>query len=213
MSIRTVKYYCFFILCLIATLKLDAKEMNQTDNQRNIKVATFAGGCFWCMEFPFDKVNGVIQTISGYAGGTEESPTYEQVSGNQTSHVEAVQVTYDEDVVSYQALLDIFWVNIDPFDNKGQFCDKGAQYRAKIFTHDSQQQQLAFHSKRQIEQKFKGQTVVTEVKPFTTFYPAEDYHQNYYKNNPIRYKIYRFGCGRDKRLKSIWGKGDEGVHQ
>lgn len=192
---------CFYIL--LGNQLAMAAEKHATQ-QPDIKIATFAGGCFWCMEPPYDNTKGVIKTLSGYAGGTEKNPTYEQVSNNLTSHVEAIQISYDATLVSYETLLDIFWRNIDPFDKEGQFCDKGEQYLAKIFTHDEEQHEAAKKSKQAIQQRFKENSVAVEILPFTTFYPAEDYHQDYYQKNPIRYKIYRYGCGRDKRLKTIW---------
>ena len=166
--------------------------------------ATFAGGCFWCMEPPYDELEGVTSTISGYIGGTKKDPTYEQVSAGTTGHTEAVQITYDPQKVSYEKLLEIFWRNIDPLTANAQFCDSGSQYRSGIFYHDEAQKKLAEASKKRIQTRFK-QPVVTEITAASDFYPAEDYHQDYYKKNPIRYKIYRYGCGRDQRLKELWG--------
>jgi peptide-methionine (S)-S-oxide reductase len=166
--------------------------------------ATFAGGCFWCMEPPYDDLDGVISTISGYTGGTKKNPTYEEVSAGTTGHAEAVQITYDPTKISYEKLLDVFWRNIDPFTANAQFCDSGSQYRSAIFYHDEAQKNLAEASKRLLQSRFK-QPIVTEVVRATEFYPAEDYHQDYYKKNPIRYKIYRYGCGRDQRLQTLWG--------
>jgi peptide-methionine (S)-S-oxide reductase len=168
--------------------------------------ATFAGGCFWCMEGPFDKQPGVISTTSGYTGGTKADPTYEEVSSGTTGHAEAMQVIYDPSKVSYAQLLDIFWHNVDPLTANAQFCDHGTQYRSAIFFHDAEQQKLAEESKRQIEAsgRFKA-AIVTQLVPASTFYPAEDYHQDYYQKNPVRYRYYRFGCGRDARLKELWG--------
>ncbi|MEL6552492.1 MAG: peptide-methionine (S)-S-oxide reductase MsrA, partial [Cyanobacteria bacterium J06621_11] len=161
--------------------------------------AVFAGGCFWCMEKPFDELPGVSETTSGYTGGFVEDPTYYQVSDGNTGHVEAMQVSYDPQQVSYSTLLETFWHNIDPLDNRGQFCDKGAQYRSAIFFGTDEQQALAEESKDAIARKF-DQTIATDILPAATFYPAEDYHQNYYQTRPVRYKVYRFGCGRDQRL-------------
>jgi peptide-methionine (S)-S-oxide reductase len=171
-----------------------------------LATATFAGGCFWCMEGPFDKVKGVISTTSGYTGGTKPNPTYEEVSTGTTGHTEAVQVVYDPSKVSYAQLLQIFWRNIDPLTPNAQFCDHGPQYRSAIFFHDAEQQRLAEESKRQLEAsgRFKA-AIVTELVPAATFYPAEEYHQDYYQKNPVRYRYYRFGCGRDARLKQLWG--------
>ena len=166
--------------------------------------ATFAGGCFWCMEPPYDELEGVISTISGYIGGTTKNPTYEQVSAGTTGHTEAVEITYDPRKVSYEKLLEIFWRNIDPLTANAQFCDSGSQYRSAIFYHDQTQKTLAEASKKRVQSRFK-QPIVTEIVRASEFYPAEDYHQDYYKKNPVRYKIYRYGCGRDSRLQELWG--------
>ena len=166
--------------------------------------AIFAGGCFWCMEQPFDVLPGVTETTSGYTGGTVEDPTYTQVSNGNTGHVEAMQVTYDPSQVSYDKLLDTFWHNIDPLDNQGQFCDKGSQYRSAIFYDTPGQEELATESKAAFADKFE-QPIATDILPASEFYPAEDYHQNYYQTRPVRYKVYRFGCGRDQRLSDVWG--------
>jgi peptide-methionine (S)-S-oxide reductase len=167
--------------------------------------ATFAGGCFWCMEPPYDELPGVISTTSGYAGGHKKNPTYQEVSAGGTDHAEVVQVVYDPTKISYEKLLEVYWRNIDPYDPLGQFCDKGDQYRAEIFYHDESQKRLAEASKAAIEKQLRNPTVV-RINAVGTFYPAEDYHQDYYKRNPIRYKFYRNNCGRDKRLEKIWGK-------
>jgi peptide-methionine (S)-S-oxide reductase len=166
--------------------------------------ATFAGGCFWCMEPPYDELEGVISTISGYTGGTKKNPTYEEVSAGTTGHAEAVQITYDPTKIRYEKLLDVFWRNIDPLTANAQFCDSGSQYRSAIFYHDETQKNLAEASKKRLQSRFK-QPIVTEIVRATEFYPAEDYHQDYYKKNPVRYKIYRYGCGRDQRLQKLWG--------
>jgi peptide-methionine (S)-S-oxide reductase len=167
-------------------------------------VAIFAGGCFWCMEGPFDKVDGVISSTSGYTGGHTENPTYRQTSTGTTGHYEAVQIEYDSSKVSFQQLLNVYWKNIDPFDARGQFCDKGTQYRAAIFTMNDKEKELAVNSKAALQEKLKDKaTVVTEILPAKQFYAAEDYHQDYYIKNPVRYKYYRHGCGRDKRLKKV----------
>lgn len=171
-------------------------------------VATFGSGCFWCTESDFDKVPGVVSTVSGYTGGTTANPTYEAVSSGRTGHVEVVQVTFDPAKVTYKQLLDVYWRNVDPFDANGQFCDKGSHYRPVIFTHSAEQKKLAEESKAKaaadLSQKFKFPVVVSieDAKQFT---PAEDYHQDFYKKNPTRYSLYRTGCGRDARLKQIWG--------
>ncbi|MDA0267812.1 MAG: peptide-methionine (S)-S-oxide reductase MsrA [Cyanobacteria bacterium] len=168
--------------------------------------ATFAGGCFWCMEHPFDELPGVLDTTSGYTGGTVENPSYYQVSNGDTGHVEAVQVTYDPEQVSYETLLDTFWHNVDPLDGGGQFCDRGSQYQSAIFYHNADQQQLATASKQALDDSDGfAQPIATEIVPAATFYPAEDYHQNYYQTHPVRYRVYRFGCGRDQRLAQLWG--------
>jgi peptide-methionine (S)-S-oxide reductase len=168
--------------------------------------AVFAGGCFWCMESDFEKLEGVTEVISGFTGGTLVNPTY---NGNHNGHYEAVEVHYDENKLSYQDLLDHFWINIDPFDDQGQFCDKGFSYLSAIFVKGQEQRNLAESSKDQVINQFPNQKVVTPILDATIFYPIkgdESYHQDYYKNNPLRYKYYRWGCGRDQRLEEIWGK-------
>jgi len=168
--------------------------------------ATFAGGCFWCMEPPFDKLDGVVSTTSGYIGGSKKDPTYEEVSNGATGHAEAVAIVYDPSKISYQKLLDVFWHNVDPTTANRQFCDRGSQYRTAIFYHDDEQKKLAEKSKEEIEASGKlGKPIVTEIVAATRFYPAEDYHQDYYEKNPIRYKYYRYQCGRDQRLEELWG--------
>jgi peptide-methionine (S)-S-oxide reductase len=168
-------------------------------------VATFAGGCFWCMEAPFDKLDGVISTTSGYIGGSKRNPTYKEVSSGSTGHTEAVQIVYDPAKVSYSKLLDVFWVNVDPTDAGGQFCDRGSQYRTGIFVHDESQRQLAEASKAALaKSKPFREPIVTDIVAAGEFWPAEEYHQDYYKKNPIRYKYYRNGCGRDQRLQELW---------
>lgn len=172
----------------------------------NLEKATFAGGCFWCMEHPFDEIPGVVSVTSGYTGGEKKNPTYEQVSAGGTGHAESVQVVYDPARVTYEKLLNVFWHNIDPTAKDRQFCDSGRQYRSAIFYHNEEQHRLAMQSKSLLEKnKTFKEPVVTEIVQATEFYPAEDYHQHYYKNNPIRYKYYRFRCGRDQRLKELWG--------
>ena len=167
----------------------------------------FAGGCFWCMEPPFEKEAGVISVISGYTGGPEKSPSYKQVAGGKTGHTEAIEITFDEEKISYQKLLDIFWQQIDPTDNQGQFVDRGRQYRPGIFYVDEKQKKLAEKSKQVLMDKklFKG-PIQVEITPFKAFYPAEDYHQDYYKKNPMSYYFYRNRSGRDQKLKKIWKK-------
>ena len=174
-------------------------------SQATADKAIFAGGCFWCMESDFEKLEGVTDVISGFTGGTLENPTY---SGNHTGHYEAVEITYDPKKVTYQGLLEHFWVNIDPFDDRGQFCDKGFSYLSAIFVADEKERELAELSKQSVITQFPNQKVVTPILPTTTFYPIkgnESYHQDYYKNNAVRYKLYRWNCGRDQRLKEIWG--------
>jgi peptide-methionine (S)-S-oxide reductase len=171
----------------------------------------FAGGCFWCMEPPFDALPGVISTISGYIGGNRKDPTYQQVSSGSTGHTEAVEITFDPAKVSVEKLLDVFWHNIDPTEKDGQFCDHGTQYRTGIFYVDETQKKAAEASRAALEKNkpFKG-AIVTEITAATQFYPAEDYHQDYYLKNPARYKFYRSGCGRDVRLKQLWGNASGG---
>jgi methionine-S-sulfoxide reductase len=169
--------------------------------------ATFAGGCFWCTEADFEKLPGVIAAQSGYSGGQLANPSYEQVSGGGTGHTEAVRVIYDPQTVSYAQLLEHFWRTIDPTDAGGQFCDRGSQYRSAIFAHDAAQQRMAEESRRRLEKGGMPQkTVGAEIVALAAFYPAEDYHQDYYKKNPLRYRYYRSGCGRDRTLEKVWGK-------
>jgi peptide-methionine (S)-S-oxide reductase len=172
--------------------------------------ATFAGGCFWCMESAFDKIKGVISVTSGYTGGNKANPTYEEVSSGSTGHAEAVEVVYDPSKVSYETLLGIFWHNIDPTTKDRQFCDVGRQYRTAIFYHGDGQKKLAQSSKEVLEtSKRLSSTIHTEIRPASTFYPAEDYHQKFYQKNPERYTSYRLGCGRDNRLQDLWGGKEE----
>ena len=174
--------------------------------ETNLEKATFAGGCFWCMEHPFDELPGVVSVTSGYTGGQKKNPTYKEVSAGGTGHAESVQIVYDPAKVTYEKLLNVFWHNIDPTAKDRQFCDSGHQYRSAIFYHTEEQHRLALQSKALLEKnKTFKEPVVTEIVQVTEFYPAEDYHQHYYKKNPIRYKFYRTGCGRDRRLKELWG--------
>jgi peptide methionine sulfoxide reductase msrA/msrB len=174
--------------------------------QKELKIATLAGGCFWCVEADFEKVDGVVDVISGYSGGKEENPTYEEVSAGRTGHVEAIQVHYDPRKITYEQILDVFWRHVDPTDPGGQFVDRGPHYRTAIFYHDEEQKRLAEESKRALGRsgRFK-RPVVTEILKFSKFYPAEDYHQDYYKTNKVRYKVYRLGSGRDRFMKEAWG--------
>ncbi|MBT7953339.1 MAG: peptide-methionine (S)-S-oxide reductase MsrA [Gammaproteobacteria bacterium] len=169
-------------------------------------VATFAGGCFWCMEPPFDRIDGVISTTSGYTGGKTKNPSYRQVASGRTGHTEALQIVYDTSRISFSELLEIFWRNVDPTTDKRQFCDKGNQYRPMIFYHDEEQRKAAIASKDVIiSKKTFSETIKVEIDMASTFYAAEERHQDYYKKNPIRYNYYRRACGRDKRLKELWG--------
>jgi len=168
--------------------------------------ATLAGGCFWCMESDFEKLEGVREVVSGFTGGSIPNPTY---NGDHAGHYEAVQIDYDENVLSYQDILDYYWINIDPFDAGGQFCDRGHEYLAAIFVANDEERELAERSKERVIDQFPEQHVVTPVLPLTTFYPIkgdESYHQDFYKNNPARYNFYRWSCGRDRRLDDIWGE-------
>jgi peptide-methionine (S)-S-oxide reductase len=194
-----------FCLALAATL-LTTTALAQAPAKAPA-VATFAGGCFWCMEAPFDKLPGVISTTAGYMGGTKKDPTYEEVSSGTTGHTEVVQVAYDPAKVSYAALLDVYWKNIDPTVTDRQFCDRGTQYRTAIFVHTDEQKKLAEESRRKLEftKPFK-EPIVTPVVAAGAFWPAEEYHQDYYLKNPVRYNYYRTGCGRDARLKALWGE-------
>lgn len=171
----------------------------------NVSQAIFSGGCFWCVEDAFDSVNGVLDTKSGYIGGALKNPTYQQVSAGGSGHVEAVEVTYDPSRISYSTLLSVFWRNIDPLDGEGQFCDRGDQYLSAIFYTNAEQQQIAEHSKAALEQsQLLPLPVATTIRAATTFYPAEDYHQNYHEKNPARYKFYKWNCGRQQRLEALW---------
>ena len=191
-----IRILTLFLICI---LPLVAEEKWET--------AIFAGGCFWCMESPFEKVNGVKEVISGYTGGTKENPTYEEVSSGTTGHLESIQVIYDPKKISYSQLLSIFWKQIDPTDPNGQFVDRGKQYRSAIFYKSKEEKALAEKSKQELEKtKRFSAPIVTEIIEATKFYPAEEYHQDYYKKNPVRYNYYRYGSGRDQFLKKVWGK-------
>ena len=192
-------FYRLILIFLISLLPLAAVEKTET--------AIFAGGCFWCMESPFEKINGVKEVISGYTGGSKENPTYEEVSSGTTGHLEAIQIIYDPQKVSYNDLLSIFWKQIDPTDADGQFVDRGKQYRSAIFYKSKEEKALAEKSKQNLEKSKRfNSPIVTEIIAATTFYPAEDYHQDYYKKNPVRYNYYRYGSGRDQFLKKVWDK-------
>lgn len=171
-----------------------------------VALATFAGGCFWCMEPPFDKLEGVLSTTAGYAGGPEKNPTYDEVARGRTGHAEVVQIEYDPAIVSYETLLHVFWRNIDPFAVDRQFCDAGPQYRSAIFYHDESQRRAAEASLAEVVARFPGQAIATQLAPVAdSFHSAEEYHQDYYLKNPVRYRYYRFNCGRDRRLEQVWG--------
>lgn len=201
----------FLVLCstfpLLALRKAPVSEPNIHSVAGSVvdtlEVATFAGGCFWCVEQAFDEVQGVEATVSGYTGGNVSNPTYEQVSAGGTGHYEAVNVFFDPDVVSYKDILQAFWHNIDPTDGGGQFCDRGHQYLSALFVRNEGQRALAEASKRELESS-RSFAVVTEILPATTFWPAEDYHQDYYQKNPVRYRFYKFNCGRKARLDEVW---------
>lgn len=194
------------LFCMLAGLGTLPAHDSQAAGGK-LEKATFAGGCFWCMEAPFDNLPGVISVTSGYTGGSLKNPSYSEVSAGGTGHAEAVQVVFDPDKTTYARLLDIFWHNIDPTVKDRQFCDNGHQYRSAIFYHSEEQLRTALLSKTALEKSkpFRDH-VVTEIVPAGEFYRAEEYHQHYYKKNPLRYKYYRTGCGRDKRLKALWGE-------
>ncbi|MGQ3285389.1 peptide-methionine (S)-S-oxide reductase MsrA [Bosea sp. (in: a-proteobacteria)] len=193
-------------LAVAAGLGLSSPGLAQQPAAPATATAIFAGGCFWCMEPPFDALPGVISTTSGYTSGHTVDPTYKEVSAGKTGHTEAVKIVYDPAKVSYSKLLQVFWRNHDPLTANAQFCDRGSQYRAGIYYGSDQEKAQAEASKAELEKsgRFKSR-ITTEIVAQTTFYPAEDYHQDYYLNNPIRYKIYRGGCGRDSRLRELWG--------
>ncbi len=201
----------FLLAGLVAmTLVLPGYSQDRSDKVETAKInlakATFAGGCFWCMEHPFDKLEGVVSTISGYCGGHKENPTYHEVSAGTTGHTEAVQVTYNPTVVSYKKLLEVFWHNINPVDADGQFVDRGPQYRPGIFYHNDEQKRLAEESLEKLAESGKFQSPIkTEITALDKFYPAEEYHQDYYQKNPVRYGLYRYNSGRDQFLKKVWG--------
>ena len=192
--------------CAIALFALPAHSQEKPP-PAGLEAAVFAGGCFWCMEGPFDVLPGVVSTTSGYTAGRTQSPTYHEVSAGTTGHTEAVRIVYDPKKVTYAKLLDVFWHNIDPTAKDRQFCDGGTQYRTGIYYLSPEQKRLAEESRAQLEKTkpFKG-PIVTEIQAAAEFWAAEDYHQDYYKKNAVRYKFYRTGCGRDARLEELWGK-------
>jgi peptide-methionine (S)-S-oxide reductase len=198
----------FFCLLVMLALGFAAQVPAQTakPQPKSVATATFAGGCFWCMEEAYEKVPGVLSAVSGYMGGHTKTPTYQQVSAGNSGHAEVVQVTYDPAQVSYAKLVEAFWRNIDPTQRDGQFCDSGSQYRSAIFYHDDEQQRVAEASRVALEKSkpFKA-PIVTQVVRAAEFTPAEEYHQDFYKKNPVRYKVYKTGCGREARLQALWG--------
>lgn len=196
--------FCAVVLAATAVAQTEAPK---AEADRKLEVATFASGCFWCTESDFDKVKGVVETTSGYMGGTTPDPTYEQVSTGTTGHAEVLQLKYDPREVTYEELLDVYWRNVDPLDGGGQFCDRGSQYRPAIFYHTEEQKRLADTSKTTLEESGRfDQPIAVEITTASTFTPAEDYHQDFYLRNPVRYTFYRIGCGRDARLEALWGK-------
>lgn len=206
---RTALFLCSFVVLSLCFSAVWANEKNKPVSAS----AIFAGGCFWCMEPPFDKLDGVLSTTSGYTGGAAATANYKAVSAGNSGHVEVIKVDYDPQKISYQTLLQTFWLNIDPYDHQGQFCDKGKQYLSYIYFSDEQEKTLAEQSLQEIQMRLTeknndnqaAEKIATKIIPATEFYPAEDYHQNYYQRNPIRYRYYRNACGRDRRLKEIWG--------
>ncbi|MHC4322155.1 MAG: peptide-methionine (S)-S-oxide reductase MsrA, partial [Planctomycetota bacterium] len=199
MSGKTIIFFFFIPALLFIPFSLFAETKYEK--------ATFAGGCFWCMEHPFENLAGVSEVLSGYTGGRRKNPTYEEVSAGATFHFESIQITYDPSKISYSKLLDLFWKQIDPTDPDGQFVDRGLQYRTAIFYHNEDQKHLAEESKEQLDKSGRyDKQIVTEITEATSFYKAEEYHQDFYKKSPVRYKAYRRGSGRDKFLERIWGK-------
>ena len=191
-----MKKLFFIILIILLTSRVSLAK--------NINEAYFAGGCFWCMEEFFEEVKGVEEVISGYSGGDTENPTYKEVTYNNTGHFEVVKIIYDEDIISYKKLLNLYWLNIDPFDSAGQFCDKGLSYRSVAFFKNKSEKEAIKNSIKNIEKKFKGKKVVTFIRKFEKFYPAEDYHQDYYEENFMNYLLYKKACGREQTLNKIW---------
>ena len=190
---------------LLLGVALVATAADPTAQGKATATAVFAGGCFWCMEPPYDALPGVVATTSGFTGGQKANPSYKEVSGGNTGHIEAVQIAYDPAKVSYEKLLEVYWRNVDPLDGGGQFCDRGHEYTTAIFYQNEEQKRLAEQSKVAVEKQL-GRPVATVIRPAAPFYAAEDYHQDYYLKNPLRYKYYRYSCGRDQRLEKLWGK-------
>ena len=204
MKTRAIVGLLFAALMAPAAALSGTSSPDKMADGKQLSTAIFAGGCFWCMEPPFDKLDGVSSTTSGYIGGNKPNPTYEQVSAGTTGHTEAVKIVYDPAKVSYAKLLDVFWRNIDPLTANAQFCDHGSQYRSGIFYLDGEQKRLAEESKQKLAGRF-DKPIVTEITMATAFYPAEGYHQDYYLKSPVKYKFYRWNCGRDARLQELWG--------
>ena len=201
----------FVVFWMLITPVTARTAENPLPSGTQLEVATFAGGCFWCMVPPFAKLAGVVSVTSGYTGGHVKDPTYEQVSAGETGHAEAIQIMYDSHKISYEKLLEVFWHNIDPTALNYQFCDHGNQYRSGIFYHTEAQKRLAEESKAAIEKlKLFKDPIATEITKASAFYKAEEYHQDFYKKNPVRYKFYRYHCGRDSRLAELWGKAPAG---
>ncbi|HUS96463.1 MAG TPA: peptide-methionine (S)-S-oxide reductase MsrA [Hyphomicrobiaceae bacterium] len=195
------------VACLVAGLMIAGAGSGMAADGKKTAVATFASGCFWCTESDFDKVPGVLKTISGFMGGPEKNPTYKQVSSGRTGHTEVLQVTYDPAMVSYQKLLDVYWRNVDPHDAAGQFCDRGSQYRPAIFVHTAEQRRLAEASKAKLSAPgVLRKPIIVPITDASEFTAAEAYHQDFYQKNPMHYWSYRIGCGRDRRLEKVWGK-------
>ena len=199
------------ILLLVATalvgLSAQQPAFDFSSLGDELDAAILAGGCFWCMEPPYDELDGIVATISGYTGGELPNPTYQQVVRNDTGHYEAVLIVYRPEVITYEEIMDVFWVNIDPLDDGGQFCDRGSSYLSGIFYRDADQRAVAEQSRREIRSEIRQRgEIVTEIMPAETFYIAEEYHQDYYRKNPLRYRTYRTGCGRDARLQALWGR-------
>ena len=206
-TMTTQQRLILFTIGLLMIIPFTLASSNAAPGSDTKAKAYFAGGCFWCMEEAFEQVDGALWVFSGYMGGNVANPTYEQVSAGRTGHAEAVEVTYNPEKVSYQQLLDAFWRNVDPLTPNAQFCDHGSQYRSAVFYATDEEKRLAEASKTAIEQAKKFPApIVTELVPASTFYQAEDYHQDYYKKNPFRYKYYKYSCGRAKRLEALWGK-------
>ncbi len=203
---RAVGYGLFFMTLVLGPTWPRWSAAAPADAPKTTATATFAGGCFWCMESPFEQLPGVVSVTSGYSGGPEKNPTYGQVSAGKTGHMESIQIVYDPKKIAYTKLLEVFWHNIDPTQGDGQFCDRGTQYRSAIFYSSENQRRLAEESKVAIEKSGRlTRPIVTPIVAFRAFYRAEEYHQDYYKKNPAEYDSYRTGCGRDKRLQTLWG--------